>query len=422
MSEKVKWMHSGMAGAPVLSNNWGDMTALLDACLNTGFNLRPVVSITRDGATATAKLTTGHGFVVDQVIAVSGCEQPEYNGEFTVIAITSDTVSFAVSGEPATPATTSSNITMKVAPLGFEIAFTGTNKRVYRSPNPKSNRHFLRVDNSLPDGYTTTWAKYARVTIAEGMSDIDTFVGARAPYDPALPTKNEIPSGAGNTIMAGWFKWFHARSGSTKSSGDNGAYGRGWVLIGDDRGFFLANSSGYTLESRVLYSFSDFDSFKAGDGYCSILTASEDYYAANNSYWSYAWDEARSTASNESIGKICLRNHTQVGLPARLGLLSLNDGNAQSISGRSTYIPFPNGPDYGLILHPIYLRETADGGHLRGVLPGVYWVHQSQPLQHLTVIDSIPGYPGRKFLIVTLAYSSEGNTSSFAFDMTGPWR
>mgnify|MGYP006900716169 CR=1 FL=1 len=30
-------------------------------------------------------------------------------------------------GTPVTPATTATSLTMKVAPLGFEIAYTGTN-------------------------------------------------------------------------------------------------------------------------------------------------------------------------------------------------------------------------------------------------------------------------------------------------------
>ena len=31
MAYPVKWMHSGMQGAPVLSNQWGELVALLDA-------------------------------------------------------------------------------------------------------------------------------------------------------------------------------------------------------------------------------------------------------------------------------------------------------------------------------------------------------------------------------------------------------
>ena len=422
MTNQVKWMHQGVASAPVLTNNWGSLTALLDACLVNGFNLQTVSVITRTDSTATATLTAGHGFTVDQVVLVAGSDQPDYNGEFTVTAVTSTTVSFTVSGTAVTPATTATSLTMKVAPLCFEIAYTGTNKRAYRSPNPRSNRPFLRVDDSLPTGYTTTWAKFGRVTIAEGMSDIDTFVGGRAPGEPAAPTRNEVPSGSGTTMYTGWFKWYSARQNHAETSGDNGNWARSWVLIGDDRGFFLSNASGYFGDARILHAFTDFDSYKAGDNYASYLIASERYLVANSTTGSYPYIDAYSANSQNTTGKICIRNYTQIGENARLGMLSLNDGNGQNISGRTGNIPFPNGPDYGLILHPIYLRETDNGGHLRGVLPGIFWIHQNQPYAHLSVIDNVIGYEGRKFLIVTLNYSSEGNTCGFAYDITGPWR
>ena len=65
MSNKVKWMHNGFAGAPVLTNNWGSLTALLDACLVNGFNLKTVTALSRTDDTATATIGTGHGFMVD---------------------------------------------------------------------------------------------------------------------------------------------------------------------------------------------------------------------------------------------------------------------------------------------------------------------------------------------------------------------
>ena len=77
MTNKVKWMHQGVAGAPVLTNNWGSLTALLDACLVNGFNLQTVSAITRTDSTATATLTAGHGFTVDQVVLVAGSDQPD---------------------------------------------------------------------------------------------------------------------------------------------------------------------------------------------------------------------------------------------------------------------------------------------------------------------------------------------------------
>jgi hypothetical protein len=258
--------------------------------------------------------------------------------------------------------------------------------------------------------------------MAEDMADVDTFAGARAPYSPSTPTANEVPSGSGTSMYAGWFKWYYARNSYNENSGDNGAWSRSWVLVGDDRGFFLVNSSGYQGDSRILHAFTDFDSYKPGDRFASYLIASERYRTVSDTSGSWPVSDANSAYAQDTTGKFCMRDYTQIGGNARLGMLSLNDGNNQNVSGRWGHIPFPNGPDYGLILHPIYLRETT-GGHLRGVLPGMFWVHQNQPYPHLTVIDHVIGYEGRKFLMVTLSsYSSEVNTCGFAFEISGPWR
>ena len=223
-------------------------------------------------------------------------------------------------------------------------------------------------------------------------------------------------------MYSGWFKWYYARNSYNESSGDNGAWSRSWVLIGDDRGFFLTNSSGWGGDKRILHAFTDFDSYKAGDNYASYLIASERYRQVSDTAYSYPSQDAYSAYAQDTTGKVAIRNYTQIGDHCRLGMLSLNDGNNQNISNRSGAIPFPNGPDYSLILHPIYLRESAVGGHLRGTLPGMFWIHQNQPYAHLSFIDNVIGYTGKKFLIVTMDYASEGNTSGFAFDVTGPWR
>lgn len=38
----VKYFNSGMTGAPQISNNWGDLVTMLDACLVNGFALKAI--------------------------------------------------------------------------------------------------------------------------------------------------------------------------------------------------------------------------------------------------------------------------------------------------------------------------------------------------------------------------------------------
>lgn len=425
----VKWFSNLMQGAPQLTNAWGDLVTMLDACLADGFNLKTIASITRSGSVATVTITAGHGYLVEQVVLHAGADQAEYNGEFRVVSVTSTTYTVDITGTPATPATGAS-ITTKAAPLGFEKAFTGTNKRAYRSPNVASNRPYLRVDNSLDPVYTTTYAKKGKVTMAQGMSDIDTFVGARAPYDAALPTKNETGTGSGSTAVDGWYKWYYAHavlnagSGTYESAAPN-ATARSWVLVGDDRGFYLFTdvNPADTNNYRIGYCFTDFESYRAGDGFNTLLCASEFYATASTTVTgAYIDGPCPFNRTLDYTGKVLMRDHVQVGGTVRAGFATLGTLNSQQISGYSTGVPWPNGPDYGLVLHPVHLKQ--ENSHLRGKMPGVMWVHNDVQtgIPDLTIVDSVTGYVGAKFLVVGLGYSSAAaNVTRMAFNITGPW-
>lgn len=418
----VKYFNSGMSGAPSLTNNWGDLIALLDACLVTGFALKTVNSLTCADGVATATISSGHSYAVGQVVTIAGCNEAAYNGEQRVTNVTSTTFQFAVAGTPTSPATTTSAISAKVAHLGWDKPFSGTNKAAYRSADVQSNRHYLRVDDAVKVAgagvaggadYTTTWAKWANVGICESMTDIDTPVGAQAPFDPARPTRNWAQVGANQW---GWHKWYHARQGGSDFAGDGGASVKSWVLIGDGRTFYLLIS--YTGGGRSFYSFGDPIGFKTADGYSTMLCA--DDVADSNSGLSYVgqFNGYGLVASLDCTGKLLLRDYSQLGNPVRWGATSLQLSNGQSVSGRGS-MPFPNGPDYAFWLLPMYMIQ--ESAHARGLLPGIFWMPQNLPYTDLTIVDNVAGYAGRKFMLLRQAYV--GNQEAMiAFDMTGPWR
>ena len=427
MTLPVKYYSNTMQGAPQLTNDWGCMTALLDAVLVTGFNLKTIANLTSASGVATASIPAGHLYWVGQVLTISGADQNEYNGEVRVIAVTTSTFTYAITGTPVSPATGAS-ITSKVAPLGWEIAFTATNKRAYRSKNVLSNRPYLRVDDGCDPAYTTTYAKKAKVTMAQGMSDIDTFVGARAPFDSAYPTRNEIATGSGAGVYDGWYKWYYARSdGNAYDHYGASVFNRPWTLVGDDRGFYIFND---TWSSGGLGGkcFTDFESYRSADGFNTLLCAQEAYnYASipNSSYDSEGYQSSdwrsRFPRTLDGTGKILMRSYLQIGNNVNPSFTSLNTNNGQTTSGYSTGISWPNGPDYSMILHPTLLRESS---HLRGRMPGMFWVHNDSPsFNHLDTISGVAGYPGRTFLLLKVAHGvSSGNyTATLAYDITGPW-
>lgn len=60
--------------------------------------------ITRSASVATVT-QSGHGYSNEDLIIVAGADQTEYNGEFEISAVTTDSFQYTVTGTPATPAT-----------------------------------------------------------------------------------------------------------------------------------------------------------------------------------------------------------------------------------------------------------------------------------------------------------------------------
>jgi hypothetical protein len=85
----------------------------------------PLTSITRSGSTATATSTNNHPYITGDTITVSGANQAEYNGVFTVTVTGVATFTYTVTGTPATPATgtlTSSSSIFRRKIRGYDLS------------------------------------------------------------------------------------------------------------------------------------------------------------------------------------------------------------------------------------------------------------------------------------------------------------
>ena len=422
LASPVKFFHSGMPGAPSLLPAWGSLTSLLDAVLINGFGLTSVASITVTGGIATASVPGGHVLQVDQVALIGGAVQTVMNDEFRVTARTATSFQFAA---PAgAPATVTGTLTARVSPLNWEIAFTGSNKRAYRSKNVLSPKNMLLINDGLKTpGYTTTWAKWANVGIVSAMSDIDTITGIQAPFNPAKPTLNWANVDANQW---GWFKWYFARVFGSDKAGDGGGAARNWVIIGDDRLFYLFNTiaEGFTNYGRQPLVFGDIISFRPADVTGTILSAdastSSDNtlnYPGNTQDWGFPTNESGLSTIN---GKVMLRGHTQVGAPVSWITASMLTSQSGFYTSSAGQLPFPNAPDNSLFLLPTYCRQQ--DGNVRGLMPGLNWIPQQQPYPDLTIIDNVEAAPGKKFALISSQYSSANNGLQTAFDIVGPWR
>ena len=432
MSNVVKYFNYSHVGVPPVGVAWGDMVAMLDAVLVNGFNPISITAITCTGTVATAITSAPHGNKVDQVIAITGATPSEYNGEIRITAVpTTTSFQFAV----ASPlAAASGTITAKTASLGFELTFTSGNKRVYRSTNPASNKPYFRIDNGQDPVYGVNYQKHARVTMAEGMTNIDTFsTGGKAPNYPTDPTRNEVGTGSGNTCVTGQYKWYQTKN----YNGSNTAYdseqyadgvttNRQWAIIGDDRGFYFHISCmGGQPTLAAIYAFTDFKSYVPNDKYNTALIASN-WYNNAGAYSTFFDCQTRMDMTRDPMGSIIhMRDYTQVGNYCTSSLFCLNPINSQIISGVTATVPYPNGSDFSLAMFPLYLKEDVSLV-MRGKLPGIHFIPHNivNSYPAYTILDSVTGFSGRKFVILSGGYAPD-NTNVYqtrvAYDITGPW-
>lgn len=389
----VKFFHSAMPNAPVLSGTAGSLLAALDACLVDGFGLKTADSIVVAGGVATATFSTGHSFEPDTIMLVAGATPAGLNGEKRVLTTSTNTVTFSAAGIPDLTAT--GTITAKLAPAGWAKVFSATNLAAYRSLVVESTRMFLRVDDS---GTTN-----ARVVGYENMTDVNTGVGA-------FPTSVQVAGG-------GW--WPKADSA--------GAAARSWTLVADRKGFWLhlhTVSGAYSGVSGGVWGFGDFASLKSGDSYACQLFCEESDIATNTRPSARAVEHCHFAPVTES-GYIPRSYTTLGGSVAGATYVTSGWQSGPGVSGavaNSTMPAYPNGPDNGLALSGKSVVEP--GVCLRGRTRGIYMVVQKchERFGWRDKIDGQGALLGRKLLAIKCGSPASTASEGVVFvDITGPW-
>ena len=383
---KVILLRSTDTGAPVLSGTAGALVALLDACLQDGYNSK-TVTLARTGSMVTATCATAHGFAADGLtkINISGAAQSEYNGDFQITNVTTLTFDFTVTGTPATPAT--GTITTKAAPLGWSNAFSGTNKGAYRSNEVTGTQLYLRVDDTTDGGQTAGLRGY------ETMIDVDTGTGP-------FPTLAQL---ADPGIMI------------TKSNVASNA-ARPWVLVGDGFEFilFTAAFSPSYANIYIPFHFGDPASEMASDPYgCLIYSQTTmEYNPGNNNS-----PNDLSIDKTAQPGHFFARNYTQTG--QAIGAAKYGNTSLGGVTiGAFGLFAYPAPSNNGLYISPIYVGDTLV---LRSQLKPIWQPLQIRPLGNLTLLAADVSPVSRRLLSIRTSYSGN-NTGETHIDIDGPWR
>lgn len=392
MSTTVKHFHSAMTGAPTLSGTAGSLIAVLDACLTDGFGLKTADSVVVSGGIATANFSTGHSFEPDVIALFAGATPAGLNGEKRVLTTSTNTVTFDATG--ISDQTATGTITAKLAPVGWEKPFSGTNLAVYRSQDVTGTLMSLRVDD--------TGTTNARVVGYESMSDANTGTGP-------FPTSAQISGGG---------YWPKANTA--------GATARAWTVIADSR-FVYVHTHAATSQPGIagpIHGAGDILALDNMPAYAAAIFASPSDISsgASGAATSIEWMPSTSAA-----GPYMMRNST--GLGGSVAATHCNEsypcissGPSGAVNNPSTPV-YPNGANNALILTRKTLTEAVGG--LRGLLPGIYLTTQNchASFSRLEKVAGQGNLVGRKLLAVKCGGANASASQGVVFfDITGPWR
>lgn len=296
---KTKFLSSEMQGSLDLKNVYGSLNNLLKNVLINGFNIKTILSITyfKNTEEAIIKLPLNHGYTYNQVIQLEGVTPSSYNNQYRILEVTSETLKIKVSGVPeGIPEVTGA--TVKIAPLGYSIIYENESEGVicFKNNSIKSPAILKVIDKIPPNGYLTTWAKYARVVMGQEIDAQGNFIGnIKNPVFISSPDIENTGNGvSGATGIHGFAKWdyaIHSNSHSTEESRiGHGTYPTDWRIIGDDKTFYLMiRSQGRGNNFYSIVGFGNYISDDNSETTNVCLQARDGGVAANDtSGYSYA--------------------------------------------------------------------------------------------------------------------------------------
>jgi hypothetical protein len=189
-----------MSGASALTGQANAVNTVLKDCLVTGFNVKPVQSLTQSGGVARALFASAHGFVAGDIVLLSGANESAYNGEAKVLASsTSTALDLAV--DSGAPATATGTISCKRAPCGWSAPFVSGNVSVFLPP--VANAQYLRIDHSG----ALVAAQGARNAYVRGYASMTDAVTGIGPYPTVAQFANGLNMRVSETADATARPW-----------------------------------------------------------------------------------------------------------------------------------------------------------------------------------------------------------------------
>lgn len=404
----VKHFRWDSPDAPVLTGENGRLIDVLDACLVNGFSSRSADSITIDNEIATVSLSAGNPYEQHVVVEITGASVPALNSEWRID--TSSALSFTFVC-PGVADGAVSGASIKRASAGWAKPFSGTNLAVYQSVAPDALQLFFRVNDSL-----TTFAEargYGQATAVDAVDD---------PF-PTLAQHAQSQYGIRKSLTVD-------------------AVQRPWVVVADDKFFYIFIAWAHTHASYHIWNaswFGDFvPLFDGSTAHCAISLSS-------TSEQSWPGQVSGAALVINTTSQYSYRGFNPAGItgitqdntsPQPLSVHGTPYGNTGNYPPGSIYsgVPYPhpnNRIDYCTPLFAIKQTAGIDGSTLGfwGIQPG-----RAAPLQHglpyaidgyLRLPLTVNGYgdeQGKRYLSIFVGGLNPGAPGGMLVDITGPWR
>jgi hypothetical protein len=184
-----------------------------------------------------------------------------------------------------------------------------------------------------------------------------------------------------------------------KSSTADATNNRPWILIADEKGFYLHvdwNTGGGYTDSPIMH-FGDFVSDKVGDVFNTMILADVSGAVAG-----FRFGYLTSWVQTADTGMYICRSHTQIGTSMPGSKISdYAKGNGQAVMGGVTGLVYPHQVNGGLYLAPVWVCEsapTAAQSVVRGTMRGILNPLHYRPLAHGDIFYGSGSLAGKAFI------------------------
>lgn len=265
------------------------------------------------------------------------------------------------------------------AGAGWVKAFTGTNRAVFRQGG--GNQFYLDVDDSA------SGTGVAREALARGY-EVMTAVGVGT---MEFPTVAQL---AGAVVI-----WKSVAASAVT---------RTWVVVADDRTVYLfvrPDSGNPTL--WVGFAFGDIYSVQTGDAYRTMIigrvSQNNTSFVATENLYRHVAALSTGTVQNTIAGHYLARSYHGLGVAQAFGKAGDAGKSTTTFGVSGGFVSYPNGPDGGLLLSPIFVFDGAGQFNMnyRGELRGLWhFLHPGSAVANLDTFSGVGALAGKTFLVL----------------------